>query len=80
MITRQGLWLAKALGQEASRAKVTLENLFDQLASTQSKVLRVVVKAENVAGSAEKESAVTGEVLGVGPTNTEAPSVRNAAL
>ncbi|HVV00926.1 MAG TPA: translation initiation factor IF-2, partial [Verrucomicrobiae bacterium] len=37
---------AKALGQEASRAKVTLENLFDQLASTQSKVLRVVVKAD----------------------------------
>jgi translation initiation factor IF-2 len=37
---------AKLLGQEAGRAKVTLENLFDQLASTTSKVLKVVVKAD----------------------------------
>ena len=37
---------AKALGQEASRSKVTLENLFDQLASNASKVLKVVVKAD----------------------------------
>jgi translation initiation factor IF-2 len=37
---------AKALGQEANRAKVTLENLFDQLASSTSKVLKVVVKAD----------------------------------
>jgi translation initiation factor IF-2 len=37
---------AKALGQEATRAKVTLENLFDRLASTTSKVLKVVVKAD----------------------------------
>jgi translation initiation factor IF-2 len=37
---------AKALGQEASRTKVTLENLFDQLAETTSKVLKVVVKAD----------------------------------
>ena len=37
---------AKALGQEAARAKVTLENLFDQLASNTSKVLKVVVKAD----------------------------------
>ena len=37
---------AKALGQEAARAKVTLENLFDQLASNASKVLKVVVKAD----------------------------------
>jgi len=37
---------AKALGQESTRAKVTLENLFDQLASTTSKVLKVVVKAD----------------------------------
>jgi translation initiation factor IF-2 len=37
---------AKALGQEASRAKVTLETLFDQLASSTSKVLKVVVKAD----------------------------------
>jgi translation initiation factor IF-2 len=37
---------AKALGQEATRAKVTLENLFDQLASNTSKVLKVVVKAD----------------------------------
>lgn len=37
---------AKLLGQEANRAKVTLETLFDQLASTTSKVLKVVVKAD----------------------------------
>ena len=37
---------AKALGQESTRAKVTLENLFDQLAETTSKVLKVVVKAD----------------------------------
>jgi len=37
---------AKALGQEATRAKVTLENLFDQLASSAAKVLKVVVKAD----------------------------------
>lgn len=36
---------AKALGQEA-RAKVTLENLFDKLASTSFKLLKVVVKAD----------------------------------
>ncbi len=37
---------AKALGQESTRAKVTLENLFDQLASTTTKVLKIVVKAD----------------------------------
>jgi len=37
---------AKALGQESARAKVTLENLFDQLAATTSKALKVVVKAD----------------------------------
>ncbi len=41
--------------------------------------LRVVVTAENVAGSTEKESATTGEVVGVGPTNTEAPSISGEA-
>lgn len=38
---------AKALGLEtASRAKVTLENLFDRLGSASHKVLKVVVKAD----------------------------------
>jgi translation initiation factor IF-2 len=37
---------AKALGQELPRAKVTLENLFAQLASTTSKILKIVVKAD----------------------------------
>jgi translation initiation factor IF-2 len=37
---------AKALGLESTRAKVTLENLFAQLASTTSKVLKAVVKAD----------------------------------
>jgi translation initiation factor IF-2 len=37
---------AKALGQEPARGKVTLENLFAQLASTSTKVLKIVVKAD----------------------------------
>jgi len=37
---------AKALGLEAMRGKVTLENLFATLQSQQSKVLKVVVKAD----------------------------------
>jgi len=37
---------AKTLGQESTRAKVTLENLFDQLASNTNKILKVVVKAD----------------------------------
>jgi translation initiation factor IF-2 len=37
---------AKALGLESGRAKVTLETLFDQLASSGNKVLKVVVKAD----------------------------------
>jgi hypothetical protein len=41
--------------------------------------LRVLVTAKNVAGSAEKESAVTGEVLGVGPKDIEAPSISGTA-
>jgi hypothetical protein len=41
--------------------------------------LRVVVTAKNVAGSTEKESSATSEVLGVGPTNTEAPKVTGTA-
>ena len=36
--------------------------------------LRVVVTAKNVAGTTEKESLTTTEVLGVGPQNTEAPA------
>jgi translation initiation factor IF-2 len=37
---------ARALGHETTRAKVTLETLFDQLASNANKVLKVVVKAD----------------------------------
>lgn len=37
---------ARALGQEQARAKVTLENLFQQLESSTSKVLKLVVKAD----------------------------------
>src|SRR5438045_3209460 len=37
---------AKALGQATSRSKVTLENLVAQLASSTSKVLKIVVKAD----------------------------------
>jgi translation initiation factor IF-2 len=38
--------IAKASGLEANRSKVTLENLFAQLASNSSKALKVVVKAD----------------------------------
>ena len=41
--------------------------------------LVVVVTAKNVAGSASKASAATTEVLGVGPKNTEAPTVSGTA-
>ncbi len=37
---------AKAQGQEAARSKVTLENLFATLESQQTKVLKIVVKAD----------------------------------
>jgi translation initiation factor IF-2 len=37
---------AKILGQEASRSKVTLENLFAQLDATSGKALKIVVKAD----------------------------------
>jgi translation initiation factor IF-2 len=37
---------AKAAGQEQTRTKVTLENLFKQLESNASKVLKIVVKAD----------------------------------
>src|SRR5205085_96428 len=37
---------AKALGQETTRTKVTLENLFAQLESTSNKVLKLLVKAD----------------------------------
>jgi len=38
--------IAKASGLEANRSKVTLENLFAQLATNSSKALKVVVKAD----------------------------------
>ena len=43
------------------------------------RTLRVVVAASNVAGAAEKESPVTGEVAGVAPKNTELPKVTGEA-
>jgi translation initiation factor IF-2 len=45
-LAEQRAFEAKSLGQEQPRAKVTLENLFAQLESTTSKVLKVVVKAD----------------------------------
>ncbi|RDJ94012.1 hypothetical protein B4Q13_17805, partial [Lacticaseibacillus rhamnosus] len=41
--------------------------------------LRVVVTATNVAGSAEKESATTSEVIGNGPSDSEAPKITGEA-
>ncbi len=45
-LSEQRIQEARAQGQEAARAKVTLENLFATLESQQSKVLKVVVKAD----------------------------------
>ncbi len=41
--------------------------------------LRVVVTAKNVAGTTEKESLTTTEVIGVGPQNTEVPATSGEA-
>jgi hypothetical protein len=72
--------------QQCSKAGTECEDIAGQTKSTYviqngdaAHTLRVVVTAKNVAGSAEKESAVTGEVLGVGPENTEAPKVTGTA-
>jgi translation initiation factor IF-2 len=51
-LAEQRAFEAKAEGQEAPRAKVTLENLFAQLESTSSKSLKVLVKAD-MQGSVE---------------------------
>ncbi|HWD92391.1 MAG TPA: translation initiation factor IF-2 [Verrucomicrobiae bacterium] len=45
-LAEQRMLEAKALGLEAARGKVTLENLFATLQSQQSKTLKVVVKAD----------------------------------
>jgi hypothetical protein len=72
--------------QQCSKAGSECENLGGETKSTYviqnadaGHTLRVVVTAKNVAGSVEKESSVTGEVVGVGPQNTEAPSVSGTA-
>ncbi len=58
----------------ASKSTYTLTN--EDAAHT----VRVVVTAKNVAGSTEKESAASGEVLGVGPSNTELPKVTGSPI
>ena len=45
-LTEQRVHEARLLGQEASRSKVTLENLFTTLQGQKGKVLKVVVKAD----------------------------------
>lgn len=45
-LTEERAMEARLAGQEAARGKVTLENLFATLESQQSKVLKVVVKAD----------------------------------
>ena len=45
-LTEERFQDARTLGQEAARGKVTLENLFATLDSQQSKVLKLVVKAD----------------------------------
>ena len=72
--------------QQCSKAGTECKSIGGETKSTYviqngdaSHTLRVIVTAKNVAGSTEKESAVTGEVLGVGPKNTEAPSISGEA-
>ncbi len=72
--------------QLCSKAGTECENITGETKSTYlirngdaAHTLRVVVTAKNVAGPAVKESATTGEVLGVGPKDTEAPSVSGEA-
>jgi hypothetical protein len=88
----EGLWTGtEPIGyafqwQQCSKAGSECEDIAGQTKSTYvitngdaTHTLRVIVKASNVAGATEKESAVTGEVLGVGPENTEAPKVSGTA-
>jgi hypothetical protein len=72
--------------QQCSKAGTECKNIAGETKSTYviangdaAHTLRVVVTAKNVTGSTEKESAATGEVLGVGPKNTEAPAISGEA-
>ncbi len=72
--------------QQCSKAGTECKNIAGETKSTYviatgdaTHTLRVLVTAKNVAGATEKESAATGEVLGVGPKNTEAPSISGEA-
>ncbi len=72
--------------QRCSKAGTECEDLAEQTGTTYvlqngdaGHTIRVLVTAKNVAGSTEKESASTLEVLGVGPSNTEAPAISGTA-
>ena len=72
--------------QRCSKAGTECEDIGGETKSTYviqngdaAHTLRVLVTATNVAGSTEKESATTGEVLGVGPSNTEQPAISGTA-
>ncbi len=92
LTANEGLWTGtEPIGyafqwQQCSKAGTECEDIAGQTKSTYvitngdaTHTLRVLVKATNVAGSTEKESSTTGEVLGVGPENTEAPKVSGTA-
>ncbi len=72
--------------QRCSKAGTECTNIAEQTGTTYvlqnedaAHTIRVLVTAKNVAGSTEKESATTLEVVGVGPKNTEAPSISGTA-
>jgi hypothetical protein len=92
LTANEGLWtgtepIAYAFQwQRCSKAGTECANLAEQTGTSYvlqsgdaGHTIRVVVTAENVAGAAEKESAATLEVAGVGPSNTEAPAISGTA-
>ncbi|HEY0517520.1 MAG TPA: hypothetical protein VGD00_10395, partial [Solirubrobacteraceae bacterium] len=88
----EGVWTGTApisytfQWQQCSKAGTGCEDITGAASSTYKvadgdagHTLRVVVSAKNVSGTTEKESSTTSEVLGVGPKNTEAPSISGEA-
>jgi hypothetical protein len=71
--------LCSKAGGECSNIAEATKSTFTISDGDATHTLRVVVTAKNIAGSIEKESATTTEVLGVGPKNTEAPKVTGTA-
>ena len=71
--------LCNAAGASCSEIAGARKSTFTIPDGDAGHTLRVVVTATNVAGSTEATSGQSGEVLGVAPQNTEAPSVSGTA-